>query len=344
MGVAITELLKSREIKTTELKGKILAVDAFNVLYMFTTTIRGPDGAPLMDSKGRITSHLTGLFSRFSNLLEKGIKFVFVFDGVSPELKKQERDRRRKLKEEAKELYEEAKQARDIENMKKYAARSVFLTEDMIQEAKTLIEAMGMPIINAPSEGEAQAAHIVKRGDAYAVLSQDVDCLLNEAPRMIRNLSITARRKMPGQFSHKATEPELVELKENLENLKINQDQLIVLSILVGTDYNYGGIKGIGPKKAIKLIEKHGENFEEIFKEAKWEEHYDFSWKKVFDTIKEMPKTNEYNISFNDPNPEKIKEILVKEHDFSEERVENTLAKLEEYKKINAQKGLNEFF
>lgn len=344
MGVAITELLKSKEIKIADLKGKVLAVDAFNILYMFTTTIRGPDGAPLMDSKGRITSHLTGLFSRFSNLLEKGIKFVFVFDGIAPDLKKKERDRRRKLKEEAKELYEEAKQSQDIENMKKYAARSVFLTEDMIREAKLLIKAMGMPILDAPSEGEAQAAHIVKRGDAFAVLSQDADCLLNEAPRMIRNLSITARRKMPGQFSHKAAEPELIELKENLDSLKINQDQLIALAILVGTDYNYGGIKGIGPKKAIKLIKTHKENFEKIFKEAKWEEHYDFSWKKIFEIIKEMPLTDKYTLKFNDPNPDKIKELLVKEHDFSEERVENTLAKLEEYKKLNAQKGLNEFF
>ncbi len=344
MGVAITELLKSEEIRTNDLKGKILAVDAFNVLYMFVTTIRGPDGSPLMDSKGRITSHLTGLFSRFSNLMEKGIKFVFVFDGEPPELKKKERERRNKLKQEAKDLYEKAKQEQDIENMKKYAARSVFLTEEMIKEAKQLIKAMGMPVVEAPSEGEAQAAHLVKRGDAYAVLSQDADSLLNESPRMIRNLSITTRRKMPGQYNHKKTEPELIKLKENLEELKINQDQLIILSILVGTDYNYGGVKGIGPKKAMKLIEKHKDNYEKIFEEAKWNEHYDFSWKKIYEIIKNMPTTNEYEVKFENPNPEEIKKILVEEHDFSEERVNNTLQKLEEYKKINAQKGLSDFF
>ena len=344
MGVAITELLKSEEIKINNLKGKILAVDAFNVLYMFVTTIRGPDGSPLMDSKGRITSHLTGLFSRFSNLMEKGIKFVFVFDGVAPDLKKKERERRQKLKEEAKDLYEQAKQEQNIENMKKFAARSVFLTKEMIEEAKKLIKAMGMPIIEAPSEGEAQAAHIVKKGDAYAVLSQDADSLLSEAPRMIRNLSITNRRKMPGQFNHKATEPELITLKENLEALKINQDQLIALAILVGTDYNYGGIKGIGPKKAMKLLEKNGEDFEKIFEEAKWTEHYEFSWKKIYEIIKNMPTTDEYEVKFENPDPEEIKKILVEEHDFSEERVNSTLQKLEEYKKINAQKGLNDFF
>lgn len=344
MGVAITELLKSEEIKTVSLKGKVLAVDAFNVLYMFVTTIRGPDGSPLMDSKGRITSHLTGLFARFSNLMEKGIKFVFVFDGEAPELKKKERERRHKLKEEAKDLYEQAKQEQNIENMKKFAARSVFLTKEMIQEAKQLIKAMGMPVVEAPSEGESQAAHIVKKGDAYAVLSQDADCLLSESPRMIRNLSITTRRKMPGQFNHKAAEPELINLKDNLEALKINQEQLIALAILVGTDYNYGGIKGIGPKKAMKLIEKYGEDFDKIFEEAKWDEHYDFSWKKIFEIIKEMPVTDNYELKFEDPNLEEIKKILVDEHDFSEERVNNTLQKLEEYKKMNAQKGLSDFF
>lgn len=344
MGVAITELLKSEEIKISSLKGKILAVDAFNILYMFTTTIRGPDGSPLMDSKGRITSHLTGIFSRFSNLMEKGLKFVFVFDGTPPDLKRIERDRRRKLKEEAKELYEVAKQSEDLENMKKFAARSVFLSEEMIREAKSLIEAMGMPIVEAPSEGEAQAAFIVKRGDAYAVLSQDADSLLSEAPRMIRNLSITNKRKMPGQFNYKAAEPELIVLKDNLDNLKISQDQLIVLSILVGTDYNYGGIKGIGPKKALKLIEKHNNDFKSIFEDVKWDEHYEFSWEKIFDIIKNMPVTDKYIISFKDPDPKKIKELLVDEHDFSEERVDGTLQKLEEYKKLNAQKGLSDFF
>lgn len=344
MGVAITEILEGEEIKIDSLKGKVLAVDAFNVLYMFVTTIRGPDGSPLIDSRGRITSHLTGLFSRFSNLMEKGLKFVFVFDGKAPELKRKERDRRKQLKEEAKSLYEEAKQAQDVENMKKFAARSVFLSEDMVEESKRLIKAMGMPIVEAPSEGESQAAYLVKKGDAYAVLSQDADSLLSGAPRMIRNLSITARRKMPGQFSHKASEPRLIVLKTNLDSLNLNLDQLIVLAILVGTDYNYSGIKGIGPKKALKLLEKHKDNFSALFEEVKWSEFYDFSWEDIFKTIKEMPVTDDYVLDFKNPDVDEIKKILVGEHDFSEERVNSTLLKLEEYKKINAQKGLSDFF
>ncbi len=344
MGVPLQDLLKGKEVKPEELAGKVLAVDAFNTLYMFLTTIRGPDGSPLMDSQGRITSHLQGLFSRFTNLLEKGPKFVFVFDGEPPELKRKERERRKSLKLEAQKLYEEAKQKEDVENMKKYAARTTFLTDEMISEAKELLEAMGIPFVEAPSEGEAQAAHMVKKGDAYAAVSQDADSLLSGTPRLIRNLSITGRRKMPGSYGYKTINPEMISLKESLEELSLTQDQLITLAILVGTDYNYGGIKGIGPKKALKLIKKHEDDFDAVFEEAKWSEHYDFEWKKIFELIKNMPVTDEYKVSFGQIDEEKIKKLLVERHEFSEERVTNTLKKLEDAKKLQAQKGLNEFF
>ncbi|MGV8169366.1 MAG: flap endonuclease-1 [Candidatus Nanoarchaeia archaeon] len=344
MGVQITNILTSKEIKIEDLSGKVLAVDSFNVLYMFLTTIRGPDGSPLMDSKGRITSHLVGLFSRFSNLMEKGIKFVFVFDGKAPELKREERERRKALKEEAQKMFDEAEQQEDIENMKKYAARTTVLSKEMIEEAKALIEAMGMPIVIAPSEGEAQAAHIVKNGDAYAVMSQDADSLLSGSPRTVRNLSITGRRKMPGSHAYKNVLPELFDLGDNLKELGLTQDQLIVLAILVGTDYNYGGVKGIGPKKALALVQKHKDNFEQIFEDAKWKENSEVEWQRIFDTIKKMPVSSDYKIKFENPDYEKIKKILVDEHDFSEERVQSSLEKLENYKKNNQQKGLGDWF
>jgi flap endonuclease-1 len=344
MGVAISGLLEGKEIKPEDLKGKILAVDAFNTLYMFITTIRGADGSPLTDSKGRVTSHLVGLFSRFSNLMEKGVKFVFVFDGKAPELKHKERERRKDLKLEATKLYEEAKQGEDIENMKKYAARTAFLTSEMIQDAKDLLTAMGIPYVDAPSEGEAQAAYIVKKADAYAVVSQDADSLLSGAPRVIRNLSISKKRKMPGSYNYQTVNPEMIDLKDNLSNMKISQDQLIALSILVGTDYNYGGVKGIGPKKGIKLVQKHKEDFDALFTEVNWSDSFNIDWRAIFDTIKNMPVTDDYKIAFFPPDFDAIKTLLVDKYDFSEERVSGTLEKLEKAKKINEQKGLGDFF
>jgi flap endonuclease-1 len=344
MGAAITNILVSKELKLEDLSGKTLAVDSFNVLYMFLTTIRGSDGSPLMDSKGRITSHLAGLFSRFSNLMEKGIKFVFVFDGKAPDLKREERERRKALKEEAQKQFREAEQQEDVENMKKYAARTSVLTKEMIEEAKALLEAMGMPIIVAPSEGESQAAALVKNGDAYAVMSQDADSLLSGAPRTIRNLSITGKRKMPGTHAFRNVVPEMFDLNDNLKELGLNQDQLIILAILVGTDYNYGGVKGIGPKKALALVKKHGKDYDAVFEEAKWTEHCGTDWKKIYNTIKHMPVKDDYEIKFGLFDEKKIRRILVDEHDFSEERVASSLEKLEAFRKQTSQKGLGEWF
>lgn len=342
MGSKIFELFETKELEVKDLSGKTLAVDAFNTLYMFLTTIRGYDGAPLMDTKGNITSHIQGLITRFSKYQEQGIKFIFVFDGKSHELKSEESKRRKELKEQAKELYNEAKKEQDVENMKKYAARTVFLTDKMVLETKQLLDILGIPWVQAPSEGEAQAAFLVKQGKAYAVLSQDADSLLNEAPRLIKNLSISSKRKLPGSLGYKETKPELIELKDNLDLLGLTQKQLICLAILVGTDYNYSGVKGIGPKKALKLLKKHGENFEEVFKDAKWDEFYDFSWKKIFEVFSNMPHLEDTDIKFGKPKLNELEEFL-KEKDFSENRI-NLIIK--RYKEIssNTQKDLSSFF
>lgn len=340
MGSKISDLLKGKEIQIEELSGKTLAVDAFNSLYMFLTTIRGPDGSPLMDSKGNITSHIQGIITRFTNYMEKGAKFIFIFDGESPELKSKETQRRKELKKEAHKLYLEAKEKEDLENMKKYAARSVFLTPNMIQETKELLTLLGIPHIQAPSEGEAQAAHLVKKGEAYAVISQDADSLLNGAPRVIKNLSITGKRKLPGNLGYKNIEPELIELEPNLKELDLTQEELIKLAILIGTDYNYGGIKGIGPKKGYKLIKTKKDK---AFKEAKWEENFQIKWQDIYQTINEMPITNNYQIKFESPKTKELEEFL-KKRDFNETRIKTTIEKIKKIEENNKQKDLSSFF
>ena len=159
MGIAFRDIITAREIAIEDLKGKVLAVDSYNVLYQFLTTIRARDGTVLMDSKGNVTSHLVGLFNRTTKLMSEGLKLAFVFDGKPPKLKEKEKERRANLKLEAAKEYEKAKAEEDIEGMKKYAARTSKLDKNMVEEAKKLIEALGLPIIQAPSEGEAQAAY-----------------------------------------------------------------------------------------------------------------------------------------------------------------------------------------
>ncbi len=344
MGLAIKDLIESKETSLDSLSNKMLAVDSFNMLYMFLTTIRARDGTPLMDSSGNVTSHLVGLFSRTTKMLQKNIKPVFVFDGKPPELKKKERQRRAELKREAAESYEKAKQEEDVEGMKKYAGRTSKLSPEMVEEAKKLVSALGLPVVQAPSEGEAQAAYMAKKGDVFAVLSQDFDSLMHGAPKLVRNLSLLGKRKKVNKLSYETIKPEIITLSEVLNSLSLDLNQLIALAMLVGTDYNIGGIKGIGPKNALKLVVKHGKDLDKLFVEAKWSEHFDFGWEDVYYTIKKIETTDDYKIEFTEPDPEKLKELLVEQHDFSVERVEKALKDMKTEKKAKAQKGLGDFF
>jgi len=345
MGTKITDLLESKELSIDDLKDKIVVVDAFNQLYMFLSSIRQPDGSLLKDSNNNVTSHLNGLFYRFTKLMQHGIRFIFVFDGKPPELKLAERKRRSELKASAELKYEKAKDEENIDDMKKYAARTSKLTKEMIDDAKELMSALGCPIIQAPSEGEAQAAYIVKNKDAYASLSQDADSLIFGCPLVVKNLTLSGRKKLPNKLSYDAISPELISLNDTLNNLAIDLDQLIVVAMLTGTDYNIGGIKGIGPKTALKLVKEHGtgsDNFDRLFSEAKWDDFFDYDWKEVFDVIKHTEITKDYDIKFKDADDEKVVDVLCKKHDFSEERIRKVLETL--HKKPRTQKGLGEFF
>ncbi|OIO62573.1 flap endonuclease-1 [Candidatus Woesearchaeota archaeon CG_4_10_14_0_2_um_filter_33_10] len=343
MGTQIKCLLKSNEISLNDLNNKTLVIDSYNLLYQFLTTIRSRDGSLLMDSKGNITSHLVGLFSRTTRLMQSNIKLIFVFDGKPPKLKEIERQRRKDVKIYAEKKYEKAVEEENIEEMKKYASRTTRLTESIIEESKKLISALGLPIVQALSEGEAQAACIVKNKDADYCVSQDFDSLLFGSPKLVRNLSIIGKRKKSG-LSYTTVSPELIDLSENLNNLGIDQNQLIALAMLVGTDYNIGGVKGIGPKNALKLVKKHKSNFDALFKEIRWNDFFDYPWEEVYDLFKKIPLNLDYQIKWEKPNKEEVINLLVKEHDFAIERVEPILDKLLKHKENKQQKGLGDFF
>lgn len=337
MGVQLSKLVPRNEISWEKLSGKIIAIDASNVLFQFLTSIRQKDGTLLMDSNDNITSHLVGISSRISKLISKGIKPCFVFDGKAPELKFQEREKRRKIKESAQEKYNKAEKEGDEESMFKYSKMTAKLTKEMIEESKTLLEAMGLPIVQAPSEAEAQAAYMCKKNKVWAVASSDYDCLLFKSPRMITNLTFSQKRKIAGG-SYKKITPELIEMSEVLNSLQIDYNQLLILGILVGTDFNPGGIKGIGPKTALKLVQSDKE-FETIFEEYE----LNFNWKDIYNLFKNIPTTDDYNLEFKEPNIEQINKILIKEHDFSQNRVDKMIENLRGGKD-KEQTGLNKWF
>lgn len=346
MGLQISEIVQKKEIKLEDLKGKIIAVDAFNALYQFLANIRQPDGTPLMDSKKHITSHLSGLFYRTTNLMTKGIKLVYVFDGKPPELKAETVKGRVERKKEAKEKYEEAREAGKEEEMHKYAKQTLHLTDEMVKESKELLEALGVPVVQAPGEGEAQASYIAAKGDAYAVASQDYDALPFGAPRLIQNVTLAKKRKTP--TGHVQIAPSLIELDNLLKTLEINRDQLICLGILTGTDFNPKGIRGIGPKKALRLVKLYKDPdllfraLEKQVEEGKVPAP-EFEWNEIFDIFKKPDITTKYKIEFGKVNEEAVKQVLCKEHDFSEERVDSALEKIREHTKKGSQKGLGDF-
>jgi flap endonuclease-1 len=345
MGLQFKDLVVREEISARNLKDKILAVDSMNLLYQFLTTIRGMDGSALTDSKGRVTSHLIGLFSRTTSLMEQGLKLVFVFDGKAPDIKKKTWEKRTAIKQEAAKLFQKAEEEQNLGDMRKFASRTVILDKDMIRDAKNVITALGLPIVQAPSEGEAQTAYMVKNGTCYASVSQDYDNLIFGCPTLVRNLSIDGKRKRAGKFAYQKVSPEMIKLDDVLKKLELNLEQLIVLAILVGTDYNPGGVKGIGPKTALKLMKEHGDNFDKIFEEVKWKEFYpDLEWQEVFDTIKHIPVTDDYKLEWKNIDEEALIHLLVEEHGFSLERVKSKLEKLNGVKDKLSQKGLSSFF
>lgn len=330
MGVNLKDIIPPDAVKVVndlrELSGKAIAIDAYNALYQFLAAIRQPDGTPLMDRKGRITSHLSGLFYRTINIVEAGIRPVYVFDGKPPELKAKEIAERMKIKEEARKRYEEAVRSGDVEAARKYAQMASRLTSEMVDASKELLSAMGIPWVQAPSEGEAQAAYMAKKGDVWAAASQDYDSLLFGAPRLVRNLTISGRRKLPNKNVYIEIKPEVVYLEKVLNNLGINREQLIDIAILVGTDYNPEGIKGIGPKQALRLIKTYG-SLEKALKVIP-SASFPVEPSKIKELFLNPEVTDNYQLKWREPDPEKIAAILVKEYDFSEERVRNAVERL----------------
>jgi flap endonuclease-1 len=326
LGVDLKDLVPKKEVVLEELNGKSVAVDAYNALYQFLAIIRQPTGEPLMDNQGRITSHLSGILYRNVNLVEKGIKLVYVFDGKPPSLKEAEVKRRLKIKEEALIKYEEALGKGDVEEARIYAQMTSRLKDTMVDDAKRLLSLMGIPWIQAPSEGEAQAAYLAKKGDVWASASQDYDSLLFGAPRLIRNLTLTGRRKLPRKDVYVEVFPEIVELNSVLNELNITHEQLVDIGILIGTDFNPDGIKGIGPRTALKYI-KDFKNLEGAIPQIKGAQ-FSEDYKKIREIFLKPEVTDNYKIDWRPPDINGVVQFLCGERDFSEERVKNALEKM----------------
>lgn len=331
MGVNLRELIPEkarREVEVSSLRGEVVALDAYNMLYQFLSAIRQPDGTPLMDREGRITSHLSGLFYRTISLVEEGVKPVYVFDGKPPEFKTREIEERMRRRAEAEARYREALEAGLLEEARKHAQATSRLTSDMVRESRELLDAMGIPWVQSEAEGEAQAAYLTVRGDAYAAGSQDYDSLLFGARRLVRNLAITGKRKMPGREEYVEVKPELIVLEDLLKALGITREQLIAIGVIVGTDYNPGGARGWGLQKAYRHVKAIGDPVKAINSVPRADWGSDVDPVAIYEYFLKPPVRQDYRIAFREPDDKRVIEILVEKHDFSKDRVVNALDRL----------------
>jgi flap endonuclease-1 len=339
MGIKLGDIIVKRAIGEKELSGKIIAMDAFNVLYQFVASIRTPEGFPLTDSHGNVVSHLKGLFSRTSSLVASGITPVFIFDGKPHELKKGTLDLRRERKEKAQKEWEQALEVGDLDKARTKAQQTSRLTEEMVEDSKRLLGLMGVECIQAPGEGEAQASYMAGKGDAYGASSQDFDTLLFGCPKLIRNLAISGRRKLPGKRMWVNVEPEIIDLEISLGNLGITREQLIDMAIMMGTDFNEG-VKGIGPKKALSLIKKF-DTLEKVVKEKRIPL---LEWEIVRNIFLNPDVTDDYTLSGGKFDRDGLVKFLVNEREFSEDGLNKKLDLLGKEIRSTSQSYLESFF
>lgn len=311
MGLKITSMTTDvkRNITLQNLFNKTIAIDGFNVLYQVLYSIRDRRNKPLMNRKGEITSHLIGLFFKNVKFLEKNITPIYCFDGL---------DKTYKIKRSKNDIKVDAK---------------------ILDSTKKLLDLMSINWIQAPSEGEAQCVELLKKGDAWAVASQDYDVLLYGGDRFIRNLTLTSK------------EIEYISLNKFLEINNITQEQLIDFSILIGNDY-FPGIKGIGEKTAIKELKKYKsiENMEfdlqielknkEIIKK---EEFFDkFNTLRTYYTNPNVDK--DYKINKRLPKIEELTSFLIEDNDFDPKRTNSTINKLKDRFFQKRQVSMTSFF
>ncbi len=343
MGVNLKDVIVAHpESDLSAFEGKVLALDAYNTIYQFLSSIRQPDGTPLMDRHGRVTSHLSGVLYRTSSIAQMGVRLVYVFDGVPHPLKAGTLAARREVREQARVAWEEALAVGDIETARMKGQQTSVLSKEMVAETKDLLDALGIPWIDAPSDGEAQAAHMCARGDVWAAASQDYDSLLFGASTLVRNATLTGRRKLPGRGRREYVQvvPEVVDLVENLEALGLTREQLVDAAILVGTDFN-PGVRGIGPKTAVKLLRKHRDLEGVLRARGEDVEHAD----EVRAIFLQPDVLEDYQVSFGRVDEDAALRLLVDDHQFSESRVRSALKRLEEAQpEASSQRSLDAWF
>jgi len=328
LGFNLSPIVVKRQLTLDDLRGRTLAIDSNNMLYQFLALIRMRDGRPFTDSQGHTTSHLVGLMLRTTRLMaDYNIHPVFVFDGKPPDLKKQTLKERRAVREKARKDWEGAVTRGDYSTAWSKAVAMNSLTQPMIDDAKKLLTLLGIPYVQAPEEGEAQAAFMAARNHVWAANSRDYDSVFFGAPRLVRYMTISGQEFLSSRGFSRPLVPELIELQPLLQSLGISREQLVDLAILVGTDFN-SGIKGVGPKTGLRLMKAHS-RLEDL------PENYRNQLPDNVDEIRRLflkPNVVEdYNLQYASLDEAGLRHFLCDERSFSPDRVELAVRRMKEF-------------
>ncbi|CAM9543146.1 unnamed protein product [Ectocarpus sp. 6 AP-2014] len=264
MGIhGLTKLLSDeapncmKEVDLDSLTGRKVAVDASMAMYQFLIAVRsGGEGQSQMltNEAGEVTSHIQGMFNRTIRMLSKGVKPCYIFDGKPPQLKGGELAKRTAKRAKAEAELKVATEADDKNDVDKFSKRLVRVTRDHNEDCKKLLSLMGVPVVTAPSEAEAQCAALAREGVVYGTATEDMDALTFQTPKLLRRMTFSG-----------SNQPILeVDYQKLLQGLELSHEKFVDLCVLCGCDYT-GSIKGIGPKKALALVRQHG-TIEEIIK------------------------------------------------------------------------------
>jgi flap endonuclease-1 len=325
LGVLLTPILKREQTSFKALYGKSFAVDASIELHQFLAMIRKPDGKLFTDPAGGVTSHLMGLLTRTSRLIiDYKLQPIFVFDGRPNPLKRRIIEERRKVREKAQVEYSQALTEKDYSRAWSKVVMTGRVTRDILADAKRLLTLMGIPWLEAPEDGEAQASHMASKGLVWAAASKDYDCLLFGAPILARYLTLTGREYLPSKKTSRPLIPELIKLPDNLQALGITREQLVDVALLVGTDFNEG-VMGIGPKKGLSLIKEHG-RADNLPGPVRKELPADLD--EVRKIFLQPNVRDDYVPNRTQPNPAGMVEFLAGERAFSRDRVQKVADRL----------------
>jgi len=311
---ALRELAVIEEVPFDDLAGSVVAVDAHNWLYRYlTTTVKWTSSERYTTADGTEVANLVGIVQGLPKFFEHDVTPVMVFDGGPSELKADEIESRREQRETYEERLEVAREEGDEVAIAQLDSRTQRLTPTIQETSRQLLSILDVPIVEAPAEGEAQAAHVVRRGDADYVGSEDYDALLFGASRTLRQLTSKG-------------DPELMDLEATLAHHDLTLEQLIDAAILIGTDFNEG-VSGIGPKTAIKEISEHGDLWTVLETRGEHIEHAD----RVRGLFRNPDVTDDYEFETNlEPDLEAARTYVTEEWEVDPDEVARGFERIEE--------------